>query len=136
AGPTVQYPVKRDLSPPLRSIAPLRTAVPAQREDDAPEPSGRTAVVVPDPALQASPGAATVPAARASFEGLSNDDNAAAGAGTWHVPDTNGDVSATQYVEWVNAVFAVYSKTGALLYGPAAGNTLWAGFGGPCETHN
>src|SRR4029077_2922068 len=52
-------------------------------------------------------------------------------------PDTNGSPGMTQYVQWVNAEFAVYNKTtGALISGPTAGNTLWAGFGGPCETNN
>ncbi len=52
-------------------------------------------------------------------------------------PDTNGAVGATQYVQWVNTSFAVFNKsTGAVVYGPAAGNSLWQGFGGPCETTN
>jgi hypothetical protein len=52
-------------------------------------------------------------------------------------PDTNGAIGATQYVQWVNESFAVFDKaTGARLYGPAAGNTLWSGFGGGCETNN
>jgi hypothetical protein len=52
-------------------------------------------------------------------------------------PDPNGAVGATQYVQWVNTSFAVFDKsTGALVYGPAAGNTLWQGFGGACETTN
>jgi hypothetical protein len=52
-------------------------------------------------------------------------------------PDTNGSPGATQYVQWVNTSFAVFNKsTGALVYGPAAGNSLWQGFGGPCETTN
>ena len=52
-------------------------------------------------------------------------------------PDTNGAVGATQYVQWVNAEFAVFDKvTGALVAGPTEGNTLWAGFGGGCETNN
>jgi hypothetical protein len=52
-------------------------------------------------------------------------------------PDTNGAVGATQYVQWVNAEFAVFDKaTGALVAGPTEGNALWAGFGGGCETNN
>jgi hypothetical protein len=52
-------------------------------------------------------------------------------------PDTNGAAGASQYVQWVNTSFAVFDKTtGALVYGPAAGNTLWQGFGGPCESTN
>jgi len=46
-------------------------------------------------------------------------------------PDTNGAIGATQYVQWVNASFAVFDKnTGNPTYGPAAGNTLWNGFSG------
>src|SRR5216110_2238434 len=52
-------------------------------------------------------------------------------------PDTNGRVGATQYVQWNNASFAVFNKTtGALLYGPAAGNTLFQSLGGLCASHN
>jgi hypothetical protein len=52
-------------------------------------------------------------------------------------PDTNGAVGSTQYVQWVNTSFAVFNKsTGALVFGPAAGDTLWQGFGGACEANN
>ena len=52
-------------------------------------------------------------------------------------PDTNGAAGATQYVQWVNTSFGVFNKsTGAMVYGPAAGNTLWSGFGGRCQTDN
>ena len=51
-------------------------------------------------------------------------------------PDTNGRVGATQYVQWNNTSFAVFSKTGTLLYGPAAGNTLFQSLGGQCASHN
>jgi len=42
-------------------------------------------------------------------------------------------------VQFINLIFAVYDKTtGSIVAGggPFAGNTLWAGFGGPCETNN
>jgi hypothetical protein len=73
--------------------------------------------------------------AKLNFAGVGNGDygfapNAAP-------PDTNGAVGATQYVHWVNESFAVFNKsTGALEFGPAAGNTLWSGFGGGCQTNN
>jgi hypothetical protein len=52
-------------------------------------------------------------------------------------PDTNGAVGATEYVQWVNAEFAVFDKiTGAIVAGPTEGNALWAGFGGGCEENN
>lgn len=70
----------------------------------------------------------------AHFQALSA---GAGGGGTYNPPDTNGAVGNGQFVQWVNAGFAVYDKTsGALLKGPVAGNSLWAGFGGDCETLN
>src|SRR6185295_14469572 len=52
-------------------------------------------------------------------------------------PDVNGRVGATQYVQWNNTSFAVFNKTtGALVYGPAAGNTLFQKLGGVCASHN
>jgi len=59
-----------------------------------------------------------------------NFDGVGQGAYGYHVvaapPDTNGSAGATQYVQWVNLAFAVFDKTtGGLIYGPAAGNTLW-----------
>jgi Abnormal spindle-like microcephaly-assoc'd, ASPM-SPD-2-Hydin len=55
--------------------------------------------------------------------------------GTRVVPDTNGAVGATQYVQSVNVSYKIFDKvTGNLLLGPVLANTLWTGFGGPCET--
>ncbi len=52
-------------------------------------------------------------------------------------PDVNGRVGSTQYVQWNNTSFAVFDKTtGALQYGPAAGNTLFQTLGGACAAHN
>jgi len=53
-------------------------------------------------------------------------------------PDTNLSVGATQVVQWVNESFAVFSKTGALLAGPTAGNTLFQALGAthPCAVNN
>jgi len=40
-------------------------------------------------------------------------------------------------VQWVNTSFAIFNKSsGALIAGPTAGNTLWSGFGGGCQTNN
>ncbi|MFL6530947.1 MAG: hypothetical protein ACJ8KX_10795 [Chthoniobacterales bacterium] len=52
-------------------------------------------------------------------------------------PDVNGRVGATQFVQWNNSSFAIFDKaTGALQYGPAAGNTLFQALGGVCASHN
>ena len=52
-------------------------------------------------------------------------------------PDTTGAAGATQYVQWVNTSFAVFDKsTGAAVYGPVAGNTLFTGMPNACATSN
>jgi hypothetical protein len=51
-------------------------------------------------------------------------------------PDIEGAVGPNHYLQVVNSVFAIYDKTGMLLAGPSATNSLWAGFGGPCQTLN
>ena len=51
--------------------------------------------------------------------------------------DATGAVGTTQYFQWVDDAFAVFDKTsGNVLLGPVAGNTIWNGFGGPCQTDN
>jgi len=90
-----------------------------------------------DTSVQALPGvsSAALTTAGLGFAGVGNGDygftpNAAP-------PDTNGAMGTTQYVQWVNESFAVFDKvTGTRFYGPAAGNTLWTGFGGGCERNN
>ena len=59
--------------------------------------------------------------------------------GAQHVgapPDATGAIGRTAYVQSMNTQYAVYSRTGKLLLGPVKTNTLWKGFGGPCETRN
>ena len=52
-------------------------------------------------------------------------------------PDTVGDVGPTHYIQAVNTAFAIYEKnTGTILAGPLSINSLWSGFGGPCESLN
>ena len=92
----------------------------------------------PDLALQQT--APLAPATQAPTAGLGFDGLGNASLGfTVHSapPDTNGAVGSTQYVQWANSSFAVFNKsTGALIAGPTAGNSLWSGFGGGCQTNN
>src|SRR5207245_1228289 len=115
-------------SPRARTLTerPLRPLPGEQAE--APVPDSVVQTSAPLPSLAVSTGL--------NFAGVGNGDygfvpNAAP-------PDTNGAVGATQYVQWVNESFAVFDKTtGAIAAGfPKAGNTLWTGFGGGCETNN
>src|SRR5260370_17911516 len=78
--------------------------------------------------LSPTAGLATLHTVR-NFDGISHTG--------WSSPDTNGAVGATQFVQWVNTQYAVYSKsTGAKIFGPAQGSTIFSGFGGLCQTSN
>ncbi len=135
-GPTVIHAIQHDQSPPLRKLKPLPPSAETERE----KPLRRvrplsTTPAQADPVVQSGYLAPSAPATVSSFDGFG------VGAPNFSVnsapPDTNGAVGYTQYVQWVNESFGVFNKsTGALVYGPAAGNTLWQGFGGRCETDN
>lgn len=58
-----------------------------------------------------------------NFEGLSN-------VNTVNPADPNGDVGLNYYIQAINVSFAVYNKTGSLVYGPANLKTIWQGFPG------
>ncbi|HJS20762.1 MAG TPA: hypothetical protein VJ785_18595 [Anaerolineales bacterium] len=75
-----------------------------------------------------STSALAISAPLANFEGLSNQDNFNVFGFRVNPPDPVGDVGPNHYVEMINLVFAVYSKTGTLLLGPVDTGTLWAGF--------
>jgi len=91
-----------------------------------------------DPIVQSVVGGAAAPTLGTGFDGLGQ--GFTGPQGTFSItgapPDTNAAVGATQVVEIVNTGFAVFSKSGTVLYGPAATNTLWSGFGGACQTTN
>jgi len=124
-----------DVSPPLRSLAPAEINIQDTIEilDDR-DAIGPDAVYGPqdaDGALQDFFGSASrdIPSPSVGFDGPSN----IAGVAP---PDPVGDVGPNHYVAMSNLYFAIYSKTGTLLYGPAATNTLWSGFGGECQADN
>jgi len=148
-GPTVLRVLQHDVSPPLSEIA-IRVSPPQglNKEVGLGVPHsrpGRPADVPgqPDPLRQTDefpvPGAGPTPAPTLNFPGLSDDLNSAV-VGTRIVPpDTEGDVGLNYYVQWINLIFAVYDKsTGAIAPGggPFAGNSIWNGFGGACQTTN
>jgi hypothetical protein len=92
-----------------------------------------------DGAVQQFGSSAFAPALGAGFEGVGQ--GFSGPQGTFQVnsapPDTNGAVGATQYFQLVNTGFAVFDKASkAVVYGPVPTNTLWSGFGGPCEADN
>ena len=64
-----------------------------------------------------------------NFEGIGNLSGV-------YPPDTQGDVGLDKYIQVVNMNFAVYSKTGVVLLGPAALSTIWAGIPAPYNGRN
>lgn len=145
--PIIIKMLKHDVSPELRTIPPaprsahVRRIIPNRMK---PMPKG-------DPSVRFAPddesediagdnvqnffGATAMPALSKNFEGIG--EGLAGYFDCCAPPDTNGDVGPNDYVQTVNLDFAIFNKTtGAITFGPAAMNTLWAGFGGDCESDN
>src|SRR5262245_15614709 len=148
-GQTV-YEVKAahfDISPPLTEMAAAWSA--SQLEADEEESEGVPRIPaariprsnVPDPVAQAvvpgtsslTGGSPTAPVTGFNFIGV--------GINGGSPSDSNGSVGTTQFVETVNTRYQVWTlnrttMTATVALGPVAINTLWAGFGGQCETQN
>jgi hypothetical protein len=131
--PEFQRDNHHDISPPLFAIPPARRQGGLMERDHERLPRPRSRATS-DPVLQQQMIAAAAPVTSTNFDGIGN------GVAGFTVnsapPDTNGDVGPNHYVQTVNTDFAIYNKSGTLLYGPAAINTLWSGFGGGCQTNN
>jgi len=138
AGGTVEVSsaIKHDVSPPLRDLAPQAPVVARQEKPLRSLLPAGIGVGQVDRARQTTPPAQPVPGTIGqNFDGLGNTFPGFTVVAA--PPDPNGAVGATQFVQWVNLSFAVFDKTtGAPVMGPTAGNTLWTGFGAPCETSN
>jgi hypothetical protein len=139
--PTVRSEMHRDVSPPLRDLAAIAPRPPAlfhefERVRRIPIPPGLvTPGLQSEDALRQTSILLAAPAVSHSFDGIGQGQFGFSVTGA--PPDTNGAVGSTQYVQWVNTSFAVFDKTtGSLIAGPTAGNSLWTGFGGGCETNN
>src|SRR5262245_60502614 len=132
----VSTAIRFDISPPLSELAKLRLETPVEIEDERHDdpPSGLEGPLGPqdiDAVVQRDIVGREIPSTLQSFDGQSNN------CGGCAPPDPNGAVGLTQYVQTVNSTYAVFDKlTGAVSVGPANINTLWAGFGGPCQTEN
>ncbi len=130
--------VKFDVSPALKDmelvpppVGPLRPHEGGAMVDP---PSGLESIFGPGPqdtdliVQWRTEGAGSIPAPTRVFDMVT---------GTASPPDPVGDVGPNHYVVMSNVSFAVYNKTGgAPVFGPAANNQLWAGFGGACQSEN
>jgi hypothetical protein len=132
----VVHELRHDVSPALAGLTPVP---PGGEMEGAPirQMPNRGGGSQTDPVVQrAVPRLA--PSLGRSFDGLGQGMRGPAGTFTVRAvpPDTNAAVGPTQIVEVVNTAFAVFNKAGTAVFGPAATSTLFAGFGGPCQTTN
>lgn len=123
-----------DVSPPLRDLARIDlgtagTASETERTERG--PVATTTGHAGDGALQddahrrpPQDPLEQISAPQANFEGVANSANPR----LISPPDPDGDVGPNHYVQVVNVQYAVYSKTGTRLVGPAQIGTLFAGF--------
>ena len=140
SGPTtIRRDLHHDVSQPLSEM--IKNAPPPSLERREVEPMKLIPLppglsqLQEDPVRQFTTVPPPTPPTLQSFEGLGNGEYGFTITGA--PPDTEGTVGATQYVQWVNTSFAIFNKTnGALIAGPTAGNTLWSGFGGGCQSNN
>src|SRR5947209_3514310 len=131
--------VHYDTSPPLVKMTPA-DAPPLDTKKEHPQhkyptPAAGTAA---DPVVQSTAAGTAAPALANNFDGVGAGFSGPQGTFTVNSapPDPNAAVGPTQIVEIVNSAFAVFNKSGAVVYGPVQTNTLWSGFGGGCQTNN
>lgn len=131
--PVVREAVASDVLPALKYVRPIpppidgvrvlpRKTLPGRVESDA--PAGPVETLAQDAA-----GSGVLASVGVGFDGVSNVNGVLP-------PDPSGAIGPNHFVQAVNLSFAVFSRTGATLYGPANTNTIWSGFGGPCQSTN
>ncbi len=140
--PRLYYLDRADVSPRLRDMKIIPPRRSFEREEHAvkllhpPRPISQANDPIVQRGTGRAPNAPLGGPLASTSAGLNFDGNGVGLAGfsvTGAPPDTNGAPGATQYVQWVNTAFTIFNKsTGAVVMGPADGNTLWQGFGGAC----
>ena len=142
--PVIRYSGRNDLSQPLSLMAarsfgndlqPGGQVLPLLRIPR----SSQSITQAGDEALQLDIEFPKMPDTAVNFDGITNRDGVLP-------PDTQGDIGydpATgkkYYIQWVNLSYQIWDVTDSSaivsVMGPTRGNTLWNGFGGPCETTN
>ena len=131
--PVVQF----DVSPPLRDMQIIPPGSGELRENEDRDIVPWKVRFAPewDPVVQSTvggkegPGGTEIAGPIVSFNAQTNTSGVAP-------PDPVGAVGPNHIVAMANLSFQIFNKTGTSLFGPAANNTLWAGFGGPCQLQN
>ena len=137
-GARLEPAARHDTSPPLTLIPAASNTGSIEHEvKRLPRPASHYAALH-DRVAQSVPPLLQMPATTVNFLGMGNHFTGPAGAFSFAgtPPDTNGDVGPNHYVQTVNTSFAIFNKTGTAVYGPVNVNTVFAGFGGGCQTNN
>jgi hypothetical protein len=136
---TFSQPAGFDISKPVREIARESASAPAVSasaargagSDEVRRDRGASATDrghSTDGALQGTTSTQSIGGTIANFEGFGQQDNFAVTGRRVNPPDPVGDVGPNHYVQMINLVWGVFSKTGTLLAGPMSLGSLWAGF--------
>jgi len=142
SAPQLLRATRSDVSAPLTLLDASPRAEGLDEDERGPRPLPHEfATVAParDPVLQDSPVPLLVPSQTANFDGIGLGFLGANTKGfdvTGVPPDPQGDVGPNHYLQIVNASFAVFGKDGKAIFGPVPTRTIFANFGGPCETHD
>src|SRR3979490_89870 len=137
AGPIIIPMAHMDVSEPLVSERPGDDRHHNDAKPHRPVPEGRRVGQSSDSVSPVSI-APRIPSTAANFDGVGNGFSGPQGTFTVNSapPDTNGSLGPNHYFQIVNTDFAIFNKTGTVLYGPVPINTLWSGFGGGCQANN
>src|SRR5580704_12107945 len=132
--PQVSYEIKHDVSLPLAYLASIAPK-PKRGFVEMIEPQRNLGLTVglhgEDTVVQDVYLPAIHTTQLLNFEGTREDQ------GNAQVPDTNGSVGSTQFVEITNFDYEVFDKaTGKVILKPTNTNTIFTGFGGACEGTN
>jgi len=132
--PQVSYEIKHDVSLPLNYLAGIAPK-PKHGFVEMIEPKRNLGLTVGLPGDDTAVQEVYLPSSHTTqvlnFEGTREDQ------GNAQVPDTNGSVGATQFVEITNFDYEVFDKaTGKVMLKPTNTNTIFIGFGGACEGTN
>ena len=128
-GPIVQSPVYFDVSPPLRDMVknlPKHTetswkdGIVKNKFNIRQHPKAAVPAGISDPNLQRLNGTAVTDTTIVNFDGNTNTEG-------YYPPDTHGDVGPNHYFQVVNCHYSIYSKTGTLIIGPLANNSVFTG---------
>jgi hypothetical protein len=142
----IQHAISHDLSAPLSELAPAEepNSEPQQSPTPLPTPPDMTSPAGAAAVEQRSQGNRPAADLVAGFDGLGVGFKGPQGTATLRNPSDNSLAVGPDHIfQIVNVRMAIYTKkgkrfneTGKVLYGPVATNTVFKGFGGPCESIN